>query len=124
MPLIVDGEYRGTHASHVHPNQKLGKHRTVITSALPLMNWLVDDDSVANISFGRLTHASGTMYSPRVVCTVVDRLITVLLVEKASAQTIRVWVRNRAHVESVVARIKSKWNTDVLGRSSLTAVRE
>ncbi len=123
MPLIVDGEYRGAHASHVHPNQKLGKHRTVITSALPLMNWLIDDERVATISFGRLTHASGKVYSPRVVCEVVDRLITVLLVDKTSAQSIRVWVRKPEHVEQLVARITSKWASDTVGSSTLKIVK-
>lgn len=122
MPLIVDGAYRGAHACHVHQNQKLGKHRTVIKSALPLMSWLIDDDTVASVSLGRLTHASGTKFEPEVKWQVADRLITVLLVDKVSAQAIRLWVKQPTHAEAVVAKIKSKWQTDVIGGSPLKVV--
>src|SRR3989344_5136667 len=108
-PLKVDGEYRGAHASHVHPHYKLGSHRTVITEALSLVNWLIDDPDVNSIALGKLSHASGTQYTPRVECVVAGQKLTALLVSKAAAQSIVLNVRNAEAAEKISARIRARW---------------
>ena len=122
-PLEVDGEYRGAHASHVHPHSKLGSHRTVLTAALPLINWLIDDPDVNHVVLGKLAHASGVQYTPRVECTVEGQKLTVLLVSSAVAQAIVLNVRNPEAAEKISARVTAKWNTDVLGTPVLGVVR-
>ena len=122
-PLKIDDAYRGAHATHVRPHRKLGKHRTVITEALPLVNWLIDDDEVVGISFGKLAHASGVEYKPRVECEIAGRRIKVLLVDKTAAQSIRVTAKTPELAPRVAARIKSKWNADILGTPVLGVVR-
>ena len=122
-PLEVDGEYRGAHASHVHPHYKLGSHRTVLTAALPLINWLIDDPDVNHVVLGKLAHASGVQYTPRVECTVEGQKLTVLLVSSAVAQAIVLNVRNPEAAEKISARVTAKWNTDVLGTPVLGVVR-
>ncbi len=121
-PLEVDGEYRGAHASHVHPHYKLGSHRTVLTAALPLINWLIDDVDVNHIVLGKLAHASGVQYTPRVECTVEGQKLTVLLVSSAVAQAIVLNVRNPEASEKIAERIKAKWGSDVLGTPRLRTV--
>lgn len=121
-PLQVDSEYRGAHASHVHAHFKLGSHRTVLTAALPLINWLIDDPDVNHIVLGKLAHASGVQYIPRVECTVEGQKVTVLLVSPAAAQGIVLNVRNPEAAEKISARIKTKWNSDILGTPRLRTV--
>ena len=122
MPLQLDDAYRGPHAVHVHPHQKLGKHRSVIEAALPLINWLIDDAEVNSISFGKLVHASGTEFTPRVECTVTGLEIKVLLVEKSAAQSIRVFAKKVKYVEQIATRIKTKWSRDILGAPKFKVV--
>ncbi len=121
-PLRVDGEYRGTHASHVHPHYKLGSHRTILTAALPLLNWLIDDPDVNQVVLGKLAHAGGVQYTPRVECTVEGQKLTVLLVSASAAQGLVLNVRTPEAAEKVAERIKAKWESDHLGAPRLRAV--
>ncbi len=121
-PLEVDGEYRGAHASHVHPHHKLGSHRTLLTAALPLINWLIDDPDVNHVVLGKLAHASGVQYTPRVECTVEGQKLTVLLVDKSAAQSFVLNVRNPEAAEKISARIQSRWEAQVSGKPMLREV--
>lgn len=121
-PLQVDNEYRGAHASHVHPHHKLGSHRTVLTAALPLINSLIDDADVNQVSLGKLAHASGVAYTPRVECTVEGQKLTILLVTTSAAQAVVLNVRNKEAAETISTRIKTRWETEVLGKSALRQV--
>ena len=121
-PLKVDGEYRGAHASHVHPHYKLGSHRTVLTAALPLINWLIDDPDVNHVVLGKLAHASGVHYTPRVECVVAGQKLTALLVSKVAAQSITLNVRNAEAADKISARIQARWGADVSGKPMLHQV--
>jgi hypothetical protein len=121
-PLQADGEYRGAHASHVHPHYKLGSHRTVLTAALPLVNWLIDDPDVNQIVFGKIAHASGVRYTPRVECTVEGQKLTVLLVSAAAAQGIVLNVRDAKVAEKIAARIRARWESEISGKPMLREI--
>ena len=121
-PLQVDSEYRGAHASHVRPHFKLGSHRTVLTAALSLINWLIDDPGVNHIVLGKLAHASGVAYNPRVECTVEGQKLTVLLVSTSAAQAITLNVRTPEAAETISARIRARWESDTSGKPMLRQV--
>jgi len=121
-PLEVDGEYRGTHALHVHPHRKLDNHRTVITAALPLINWLIDDDDVVKIAFGKLVHAAGIKYTPRVQCSVAGKKVEALLVDKTAGQSIVITGKDAETAQKIAGRIEAKWKHDVLGVQGLSVV--
>ena len=118
-PLQVDNEYRGAHASHVHPHYKLGSHRTVLTAALPLLNWLIDDQDVNQVVLGKIAHASGVQYNPRVECSIEGQKLTILLVSTTAAQAIVLNVRNPEAAENISARVQAKWNAVVKGAPML-----
>jgi hypothetical protein len=121
-PLQVDEEYRGAHASHVHPHHKLASHRTVLTAALPLVNWLIDDQDVNQVVLGKLAHASGVQYTPRVECTVEGQKLTVLLVNAAAAQGFVLNVRNSDAAEKIATRIRARWESEISGKPMLREV--
>ncbi len=131
MPLEVDGEYRGAHAVHVQPHQKLGNrrkkhgmHRTVMTTALPLLNWLIDEDDLVRVVFGKLAHASGVTYIPRASCEVADIRIQVLLVDTTCAQSFEIVAQDNAAAHRIVARIRVRWEADTRGTPALRVVSE
>lgn len=128
-PLEVDGEYRGAHASHVHPHPKLGKlkpndgvHRAVIKAALPLINWLIDDDDVIKIAFGKLVHAAGIKYTPRVQCSVAGKKVEALLVDKTAGQSIVITGKDAEAAQKIAERIETKWKHDVMHVGGLKLV--
>lgn len=121
-PLQVDTQYRGAHASHVEPHYKLGSHRTILTEALPLLNWLIDDSDVNQVVLGKLAHASGVAYTPRVECKVDGQNVTVLLVNKSAAQGLALNARSSEAAKAVAARIRARWEADVAGKPMLRGV--
>ena len=121
-PLEVDGEYRGAHALHVHPHRKLDTHRTVIKAALPLINWLIDDDDVVKIAFGKLVHAAGIKYTPRVQCNVAGKKVEALLVDKTAGQSIVVTGRDAEAAQKIAERIEERWKHDVMHTGGLKTV--
>lgn len=110
MPLIPDGAYRGVHATHVHWHQKLGRHRTVITALLPLVNQLIDRWEVTQIDLGKLAGASGcASFTRRTVCEVKGRRIQLLLVGEHTAQAIGVVTRTEQLAAALAQQIRAFW---------------
>ena len=66
MPLKPDRVDRGDHATHVHRHPKLGRHRTVINTALPLVNKLIDNKSVELVMLGRIWYPTSQSFTPYV----------------------------------------------------------
>ena len=64
MPLKPDRVDRGEHATHVHHHPKLGRHRTVINTALPLVNELIDNKSVQQVMLGRIWYPTSKPFTP------------------------------------------------------------
>lgn len=52
--LKPDKRYRGENAVHVHGHPKLGRHKTIIKGALPLVNRLLADPRVARVNLGQM----------------------------------------------------------------------
>ena len=52
--LRPDSLSRGQHATHLHKHHKLGRHRTVIKTAVPLINAAVGLQAVWRIDLGRI----------------------------------------------------------------------
>ncbi len=113
MPLKTDGNYRGPHASHVKGRRKLGKHRTIITAAIPLVDWLLTLETVTEVSFGKVANASGEKFSPRAECFVSGRRIKVLLVSASSAQVFRIVTTSAEAAQNVAQAIQTRWNVVV-----------
>ncbi len=116
MPLRKDENYRGPHALHVKSHRKLGKHRTVTEDAFELASWLVDDERVTLIGFGRVVSATSRKFKRRVECNVKDRTVHVMLVARNSAQSMKVKTRSVEDANAIAAEIKRQW---MKGRISL-----
>ncbi len=109
MPLDVDDNYRGPAASHVDPHRKLGKHRTVITAALDLVEWLVDEDDVTVVRFGKMVTAAAQMFTKRAALRVNGRKIHLLLVATTAAQNFVVVTKSPSLAEEYAEEIKRRW---------------
>ena len=121
MPLQLDDAYRGPHAVHVHPHKKLGKHRTVIEEALPLINDLIDDDNIKRVDFGKMATAPGIAYEPRFEYTTTKRYLHLLLVSKTAAQGFTISVKDPTLAEEVLEHIKTRWGS-ITGLTKLRVV--
>ena len=121
MPLRPDENYRGTHAMHVRPHRKLGKHRTLIKPAFSLLDELSSDIRISKIDLGRVMGAGGTPFVERIECVVSGSQIRVLLALPYCAQIVTLTVMGAKNVENVVNHLKSRWpptSTELEGRSS------
>jgi len=112
MPLKHDGNYRGPHASHVSRSSKLGKHKTVITAAMPLIDSLLSNEQVSKIHFGRVVN-NGT-FTPRSECKVSGQKIRTLLAAHDCAQTFTIEVKSAEAAGKVAEAIKTRW-TNLIG---------
>lgn len=114
MPLIPDGAYRGVHATHVHWHQKLGRHRTVITVLLPLVNQIIDRWEVTQVDLGKLAGAnSGASFTRRIRCEVKGRRVQLLLVCEHAAQAIGVVTRTETMAVTLALQITAYWESGI-----------
>jgi hypothetical protein len=112
MPLRHDGNYRGPHASHVSRSRKLGRHKTIINAAMPLVDSLLSDGRIEKISFGKV--AGNGKFTPRADCIVVGSSIganiKVLLVAEDCAQSFLIETKVDAkEAEKLAEVIKTRW---------------
>jgi hypothetical protein len=118
MPLKHDGNYRGPHASHVSRSRKIGRHKTIIKAAMPLMDSLLADGQVVKIAFGKI--AGNGKFVPRSACKVVaseiGANISVLLVAKDCAQSFLIETNVDAKAaERLATVINTRWASIVGG---------
>ena len=109
MPLQKDNEYRGAHAIHVYRQPKIGRHLTVITAAVPLVDWMLEDERVIQVIFGRIINAS-KLFDPRIRCETQGSQILLVLVAPNAAQSVRVITRKAAAALELAPKIKQRWS--------------
>jgi hypothetical protein len=109
MPLRLDGNYRGPRALHVRDHRKLGKHRTLITPSLGIVNWLIAQEEVTTVSFGKIVGAFDAKFTPRVEIKPQKGGMKVLLVAKNCAQTFDITVRTPTAIDTLTKEIIREW---------------
>ncbi len=113
MPLKHDGNYRGPHASHVSRSNKIGKHKTIITAAMPLIDSLLSSEQVSTIHFGRVVN-NGT-FTPRSECKVSGQRVKTLLVAHDCAQMFTIETKNAEAAQKLAGVIKTRWGAITSG---------
>lgn len=106
--LQADGHYRGKQAVHVNKHPKLGRHRTIIKGALPLVNRLMADQRVKRVNLGKVS----ALWPPReeqwfrCELTGQDGKLKLLMMDGRALQWLTVELMDKAAVERVTEEIR------------------
>lgn len=104
--LLQDDLYRGKDAIHVHKHRKLGKHRTIIKTALPFINAALNLKEVWRIDFGKISCGAASTRAGMVIK--VDRAnvwLTITSTRRRQEFRICVWAPSSA--SAVVEVVKA-----------------
>ena len=95
--LIEDGNYRGQNAVHVLPHSKLGKHRTIILGAWPVVNWLIDQPKVKQVNLGQMRSLWPVRNEEWMSCKTVDgkNLLKLIIMDGQAVQFLTVEVADK-----------------------------
>jgi hypothetical protein len=107
MPLRIDGQYRGPHAVHVRSHRKLGRHKTVISDAYPVVSALISDPLVSCVDFGKVM---GGNFTPRLEISAKGSVAVVYFVGRAVAQQVTIVARNESYLPELVKHINDLWS--------------
>lgn len=102
MPLIPDGLDRGAHAIHVCWHHKLEKHRTVINIARLIVDGLIDNRCVTQVSLGRIFLPNGKPFVPRVQARAVRKRVEMTIFGTDAAQIILVKTKSNEVARGIV----------------------
>lgn len=107
--LKQDSCFRGKNAVHVSPHGKLGKHRTIIRGALPLVNLLVSDNRVAQVSLGLMRSLWPRQKKSWLSCEPVEgkNSLKLVVMDGQAVQFLKVKAINRSVLAELVALINS-----------------
>ncbi len=111
MPLKNDDQYRGAHAIHVCSHKKIYKHRTVITAALPLANWLVDNPDVTMVAFGKIFTGAAAL-TPRAIGYIPGKRIFLVLVARNAAQQMQITTKSQQAAQRLMVEISERWESN------------
>lgn len=114
MPLRVDGLDRGPYAVHVKRHKKFGKHCTVLTSALPFVDWLVSFPEVRRVHLGILAGRAvkKKLSQLEVIASIRGKHIRIGLNDGCKSQLLQVEIKDDSQLQTVIDQIAA-WDSTV-----------
>ncbi len=114
--LREDGNYRGRNAVHVLPHSKLGKHRTIILGALPVVNWLIDQPKVTQMNLGQMRSLWPVRKEEWMRCEPVEgkNLLRLIVMDGRAVQFLTVEVVSGSAVEKVIGKLRKRFPTSTI----------
>ena len=108
--LQEDGNYRGRNAVHVLPHNKLGKHRTIILGALPIVNWLIDQSKVKQVNLGQMRSLWPVRKEKWMSCEAVDgrNFLKLIIMDGRAVQFLTVEVVSESAFEKLIGKLRKR----------------